>query len=106
MNLRADALTLYASDANWRYYAESPVTNESSGRIRLQYHGEDVHTRYVGDLVREKVLEAIEGALKTPQRVTAFPEPFLENEVVTLTENVTLRGTSYTKGIYLSLIHI
>ena len=101
VTLNFSALTRYASDTDWVYYGENTLTNESTGRIRLQNHGVDVSSRYIGDLSREKVLAALGNALleMTPRRVSTMPN-LLEGEVVFLTENDTSGGANYRKGTY------
>ena len=60
VTLNFSALTKYAEGATWHYYAENTLTNEATGRIRLQHHGADVTSRFIGDLAREKVIAAIQ----------------------------------------------
>ena len=59
VTLSFSALTQYASDTDWVYYGENTLTNESTGRIRLQHHGIDVTSRFIGDLSHDKVLAAL-----------------------------------------------
>ena len=101
VTLNFSALTQYASDTDWVYYGENTLTNESTGRIRLQFHGVDVSSRYIGDLTFEKVADALGDALllMTPRRVDTMPT-LLEGEVVFLTQNTTVGGTNYRKGTY------
>ena len=79
VTLNFSALTQYASDGTWVYYAENTLTNESTGRIRLQHHGVEVTSRFIGDLARDKVIEALGDALSqhTPRRVSSMPASLL-----------------------------
>ena len=101
VTLNFSALTQYASDGSWVYYGENTLTNESTGRIRLQHHGVDVTSRFIGDLDRDKVLAALAGMIleKTPRRVDTMPT-LLEGEVVYLTQNDNSGSTNYRKGTY------
>ena len=102
VTLNFSALTEYASDTNWKYYAENTLTNTNTGRIRLQHHGVDVTSRYIGDLDKDKVVNLVRDTFLTisPRRYDTMPDSLLEGQVIYLTQNDNSGGTNYRKGTY------
>ena len=85
------------------YYAENPLTNVESGQIRLQYHGENEHTRFTGELDQDQVVAALGDMLtgrSTPRRVDAIPDTLLANEIFVLTTDDLSGSTNYRAGLY------
>ena len=75
--IRLNALAVYATGSNFAYLATRNLRETPPGQIRLQYHGSDTHTRFIGalaDTIMARLLPDPSGAEagQVPQVNTAL----------------------------------